>query len=224
MRWSKTITPVMSLGSRSGVNCTRFQEPAIEPAMAFAIDVLPVPGTSSMQQVALGEQAAQREPDRLGLATHDAFDVVDQGVRHLRDVASHEEGVYGVASFSLGEGHLSRRCLARTRQPVGGSGQSQSTRTWRSASVSACASSCLRGAEVGPTPARECRAVRRRQGCAAGGRADRLVRSGRICRTAVGGRVFVVRTAGRGRASDPSGRGSGGPSWSAGGLRPRRFG
>jgi hypothetical protein len=46
-RWSKTITPVMSVGSRSGVNWTRFQEPEIEFAMALAKLVFPVPGTSS---------------------------------------------------------------------------------------------------------------------------------------------------------------------------------
>ena len=50
MRWSKTITPVTSLGRRSGVNCTRFHDPAIDPAIALAIDVLPVPGTSSMSK------------------------------------------------------------------------------------------------------------------------------------------------------------------------------
>ena len=44
---SYTITPVMSLGSRSGVNWTRFQVPAIDPAIALASVVLPVPGTSS---------------------------------------------------------------------------------------------------------------------------------------------------------------------------------
>ena len=50
VRWSNTITPVTSLGRRSGVNCTRFHDPAIEPAIALAIDVLPVPGTSSISR------------------------------------------------------------------------------------------------------------------------------------------------------------------------------
>ena len=40
-------TPVMSLGSRSGVNCTRRTEQSIERPIALASIVLPTPGTSS---------------------------------------------------------------------------------------------------------------------------------------------------------------------------------
>ena len=89
VRWSNTITPVTSLGRRSGVNCTRFHDPAIEPAIAFAIDVLPVPGHVVDEQMALGEQAAQRQSDRLRLATHDAFDVVDQRVEYAGYLVRH---------------------------------------------------------------------------------------------------------------------------------------
>ena len=48
-RWS-TLTPTRSVGSRSGVNCTRFHEQSIEPASALARLVLPTPGTSSMRR------------------------------------------------------------------------------------------------------------------------------------------------------------------------------
>src|SRR5438034_911144 len=47
-RWLKTLTPVTSDGSRSGVNCSREKEQSIERASAFASVVLPTPGRSSM--------------------------------------------------------------------------------------------------------------------------------------------------------------------------------
>ena len=47
MRWSKTDTPVTSLGSRSGVNCAREKRQSIERESAFASIVLPTPGASS---------------------------------------------------------------------------------------------------------------------------------------------------------------------------------
>ena len=45
-RWSKMLTPVMSVGSRSGVHWMRRKVPAMEVATARASMVLPVPGTS----------------------------------------------------------------------------------------------------------------------------------------------------------------------------------
>src|SRR6476620_9113527 len=48
--WLKTLTPVMSLGSRSGVNCTRRTEQSIERARVLASMVLPTPGTSSSRR------------------------------------------------------------------------------------------------------------------------------------------------------------------------------
>ena len=45
-----TVTPTTSEGSRSGVNCTRFQDESMEAAMALARLVLPTPGTSSMSR------------------------------------------------------------------------------------------------------------------------------------------------------------------------------
>src|SRR5215216_4452056 len=47
-RWLKTLTPVTSEGSRSGVNCMREKEQSIERASAFASIVFPTPGKSSM--------------------------------------------------------------------------------------------------------------------------------------------------------------------------------
>src|SRR5262249_23288155 len=47
-RWSKTLTPVTSDGSRSGVNCRRENEQSSERASAFASIVFPTPGKSSM--------------------------------------------------------------------------------------------------------------------------------------------------------------------------------
>src|SRR5438552_6087627 len=46
-RWLKTLTPVTSDGSRSGVNCMRENETSSERASAFASIVLPTPGKSS---------------------------------------------------------------------------------------------------------------------------------------------------------------------------------
>ncbi len=46
--WLNALTPVMSLGSRSGVNWTRRTEQSIDLASALASSVLPTPGTSSI--------------------------------------------------------------------------------------------------------------------------------------------------------------------------------
>ncbi|OLB80455.1 MAG: hypothetical protein AUI14_06670 [Actinobacteria bacterium 13_2_20CM_2_71_6] len=48
--WLKTLTPVTSLGSRSGVNWIRRTVQSIERASALASLVLPTPGTSSMSR------------------------------------------------------------------------------------------------------------------------------------------------------------------------------
>ena len=47
-RWSKTLTPVTSDGSRSGVNWRREKRQSSERASALASIVLPTPGKSSM--------------------------------------------------------------------------------------------------------------------------------------------------------------------------------
>ncbi len=50
VRWSKTLTPVTSPGSRSGVNWMRCIVQSMLRARALASMVLPTPGTSSMSR------------------------------------------------------------------------------------------------------------------------------------------------------------------------------
>jgi hypothetical protein len=50
LSWFQTETPVMSLGSRSGVNWIRRTEQSMLRARAFASMVLPTPGTSSISR------------------------------------------------------------------------------------------------------------------------------------------------------------------------------
>ena len=55
--------PVTSEGIRSGVNWMRLKSQPTERASAFASIVLPMPGTSSMQHVAVAEQRDERQLD-----------------------------------------------------------------------------------------------------------------------------------------------------------------
>ena len=48
--WLKTLTPVTSVGRRSGVNWIRRNEQSIDRAIDFASIVLPTPGTSSISR------------------------------------------------------------------------------------------------------------------------------------------------------------------------------
>ncbi len=48
--WLNTFTPVMSVGSMSGVNWIRRNEQSMERAIALASIVLPTPGTSSISR------------------------------------------------------------------------------------------------------------------------------------------------------------------------------
>ena len=48
--WLNTLTPVTSVGSRSGVNWIRRNEQSIDRAIDFASIVLPTPGTSSISR------------------------------------------------------------------------------------------------------------------------------------------------------------------------------
>ena len=59
VRWSKTWEPVMSEGSRSGVNCTRRKVQPRERAMVRASMVLPMPGTSSIRTCPLQRMATR---------------------------------------------------------------------------------------------------------------------------------------------------------------------
>jgi hypothetical protein len=58
--WLKKDSPVTSLGSRSGVNCTLSNAHPIDFASAFARTVLPVPGTSSRSTCPPAATAASR--------------------------------------------------------------------------------------------------------------------------------------------------------------------
>jgi hypothetical protein len=69
-RWLKTLTPVMSDGSRSGVNWTRENSQSSERASAFASIVLPTPGKSSMiRWPSLIRQRTQRRSVSSGVCT-----------------------------------------------------------------------------------------------------------------------------------------------------------
>src|SRR5262245_27831778 len=62
VRWSKTLTPVMSVGSRSGVNWIREKLQSTERASAFTSIVFPTPGKSSM--IRCPSQTRQRATSR----------------------------------------------------------------------------------------------------------------------------------------------------------------
>ena len=64
--WSYTVMPVMSPGSRSGVNWMRVFVPCTDWASARASEVLPVPGTSSSSTWPSLSIARQDEFDRRG--------------------------------------------------------------------------------------------------------------------------------------------------------------
>src|SRR5215211_5102431 len=69
-RWLKTLTPVTSDGSRSGVNCRRENEQSIERESAFASIVFPTPGKSSMIRCpSLTRQSTQRRSVSSGART-----------------------------------------------------------------------------------------------------------------------------------------------------------
>ena len=68
----------MSVGSRSGVHCTRPKRPPSAAARLLASRVLPVPGQVLDQQVAAGEQRHQRQAHHVVLAPHRARHGVEQ--------------------------------------------------------------------------------------------------------------------------------------------------
>ena len=69
------------------MNWIRCQVPPIERAIALASEVLPTPGTSSISRWPCGEQADERELDRLALA----LDVGPQIV-HVGEKVDHGSG------------------------------------------------------------------------------------------------------------------------------------
>ena len=74
--WLNTFTPVMSVGSMSGVNWMRRNEQSIDRAIALASIVLPTPGHVLDQQMAFGDKRDQRQSDLVVLAADDPLDVV----------------------------------------------------------------------------------------------------------------------------------------------------
>ena len=64
-------TPVTSEGSRSGVNWIRHTVQSMLRARVLASRVLPTPGTSSNEEVALGQQDRQRQLCSIGFAVND---------------------------------------------------------------------------------------------------------------------------------------------------------
>ena len=70
------------------MNWMRFHVSATDAAMARASDVLPTPGHVLDEQVAFGQDAADRGPHHLVFAVHDPGDVGDQLVEAL-DKADH---------------------------------------------------------------------------------------------------------------------------------------
>ncbi len=84
----KMLTPVRSLGSRSGVNWMRPTVQSMVRASALARVVLPTPGgTSSSSRCPLGEQDRERDADELGgAAGHHRLDAGPHLCRDVDDV------------------------------------------------------------------------------------------------------------------------------------------
>ena len=72
--WLNALTPVMSLGSRSGVNWMRRTEQSVDRASALASIVLPTPGTSSISTCPSASRTVSASRTRLGLALDDGLD------------------------------------------------------------------------------------------------------------------------------------------------------
>ena len=86
----KTETPVMSDGSRSGVNCTRRTEQSIERPSALASIVLPTPGTSSTSRWPSASSTTRARSTELRLPSMTLSIALADPAHHLDDVA---EGV-----------------------------------------------------------------------------------------------------------------------------------
>ena len=84
VRWLKTLTPVTSVGSRSGVNWRRENERWSERASDFASTVFPTPGKSSMIRCPFGEEAEDAELERLARRAHGELEVRDHALDDVR--------------------------------------------------------------------------------------------------------------------------------------------
>ena len=78
--WLYTLVPVMSEGNRSGVNCTRVQRTPRLRARAFAVMVLPVPGTSSSSTwpPAIRAVRSRSRVSPVGMMTFSTFSRMDR--------------------------------------------------------------------------------------------------------------------------------------------------
>ena len=83
-RWSKTFTPVMSDGSRSGVNWIREKRRVERAGERLDEHRLADPGKVLDDQVPLADEAEDDHPQGLLLRVDDARDVRDEPVDGLR--------------------------------------------------------------------------------------------------------------------------------------------
>ena len=80
--WSNTVTPVMSLGKRSGVNWIRFQVRLTDLQMARAREVLPTPGTSSISRWPSARTHVSAARTTLSLPCRTLVTLDDQALEH----------------------------------------------------------------------------------------------------------------------------------------------
>ena len=117
--WLKTLTPVTSLGSRSGVNWMRRTVQSIERASALASIVLPTPGHVLDEQVALGEQHGDGGADDVRLAldhrVHRRGAARPTTWQHLVERRAPSRSAPGLV---LGRSCVGRRPVAHGRIPV----------------------------------------------------------------------------------------------------------
>ena len=95
-----TETPVMSEGSRSGVNCSRRTEQSIDRPSALASIVLPTPGTSSTSRWPSASSTTRARSTELRLPSITVSIGCPDPAHHLDDIA---EGIR-VPLAVLGEG------------------------------------------------------------------------------------------------------------------------
>ncbi len=79
------MSPVTSLGMRSGVNCTRLKTDPATTASALATSVLPSPGAPSISTWPTGEQRYQHAVDELLLPDHHTAHLLLEAVVPLRE-------------------------------------------------------------------------------------------------------------------------------------------
>ncbi len=99
---SKTEEPVMSPGSRSGVNWMRENFPSMEPAMGLGQKGFSHPRQVFQEHMPLGEQPQQRQLYLLGRDDHNAPDLFEQAVEVLLELGAYV-GDWGDWIIGLGD-------------------------------------------------------------------------------------------------------------------------